>query len=27
MPTMGSSSERVFKLRGTPEQIVIAQQL
>jgi hypothetical protein len=27
MPAIGNSTERVFKLRGTPEQIVTAQQL
>ena len=27
IPPIGNSSERVFKLRGTPDQIVTAQQL
>lgn len=27
VPSIANSSERVFKLRGTPEQIVTAQQL
>jgi hypothetical protein len=27
VPAIGNSSDRVFKLRGTPEQIVAAQQL
>jgi hypothetical protein len=27
MPSISNASERLFKLRGTPEQIVIAQQL
>ncbi len=27
VPAIGNSNERVFKLRGTPEQIVTAQQL
>jgi hypothetical protein len=27
IPSVANSSERVFKLRGTPEQIVTAQQL
>ncbi|CAF1451631.1 unnamed protein product [Adineta steineri] len=27
VPAIGNSSDRVFKLRGTPDQIVVAQQL
>ena len=27
IPAIGNSSDRVFKLRGTPDQIVTAQQL
>lgn len=27
IPAVGNSSDRIFKLRGTPEQIAIAQQL
>ena len=27
VPAIGNSSDRLFKLRGTPEQIVTAQQL
>jgi hypothetical protein len=27
VPAIGNSSDRIFKLRGTPEQIVAAQQL
>ena len=27
IPPIGNSSDRLFKLRGTPDQIVIAQQL
>ena len=27
VPPIGNSSERIFKLRGTPDQIVTAQQL